>query len=120
MEAEIDCTLESNSSYAQAAMSWLTLLYYGNYAFTVIAGVMVLFAVAPAYITFAFMLRLFDLVCDYTIGRLRMPHGQYVAYRTLRMFTSFAAVILLTLGIIMLTRSYLGLVRPKSDSNPSA
>jgi hypothetical protein len=111
-------------------MSWLTLLYYRNYALTVIAGVMVLFAVAPAYkrihhrpllyLTFAFMLRLFDLVCDYTIGRLRMPHGQYVAYRTLRMFTSFATVILLTFGIIMLTRSYSALVPRKSDSNPSA
>jgi hypothetical protein len=111
-------------------MSWLTLLYYGNYALTIIAGVMVLFAVAPAYkrtrhrpflyLTFAFMLRLFDLVCDYTIGRLRMPHGQYVAYRTLRMFTSFATVILLTLGIIMLTRSYLASVPRKSDSSPKA
>jgi hypothetical protein len=72
-----------------AAMSWLTLLYYGNYALTVITGVKVLFVVAPAYkrtrhrpflyLTFAFMLRLFDLVCDYTIGRLRVPHGQYAA-----------------------------------------
>jgi|SRR6516225_3111403 hypothetical protein len=111
-------------------MSWLTLLYYGNYALTVIAGVMVLFAVAPAYkqtrhrpflyLSFAFMLRLFDLICDYTIGRLRMLHGQYVAYRTLRMFTSFATVILLTLGIIMLTRSYLASVPHKSDSSANA
>jgi hypothetical protein len=30
-------------------MFWLTLLYYGNYALTVITGVMVLFAVASAY-----------------------------------------------------------------------
>jgi hypothetical protein len=88
-------------------MSWLALLYYANYALTVITGVVLLFAVAPAYkrtrhrsflyLTFAFMLRLYDVVCDYTIGRLRMPHGEYVAYRTLRMFTSFATVILLTL-----------------------
>src|SRR5215467_11128544 len=111
-------------------MSWLTFLYYGNYALMVITAVMVLFAVAPAYkrtrlrpflyFTFAFMLRLFDLICDYTIGRLRMPHGQYVAYRTLRMFTSFATVILLTLGIIMLTRSYLASVPPKSTASPNA
>ena len=110
-------------------MSWLTLLYYGNYALTVIAGVMVLFAVAPAYkrtrhrpflyLTFAFMLRLFDPAFDYTIGRLRMPHGQYVAYRTLRMSTSFATVILLTLGIIMLTRSFLSSLPPKADSSPN-
>ena len=111
-------------------MFWLTLLYYGNYAVTVITGVMVLFAVAPAYkrthhrpflyLTFAFMLRLFDLVCDYTIGRFRMPHGQYVAYRTLRMFTSFATVILLTVGLIMLTRFYLASLPPKSNASPNA
>jgi hypothetical protein len=111
-------------------MSWLTLLYYGNYALTVITGVMVLFAVAPAYrrthhrpflyLTFAFMLRLFDLVCDYTIGRFRMSHGPYVAYRTLRMFTSFATVILLTVGLILLTRSYLASLPPKSNDGPNA
>jgi hypothetical protein len=87
-------------------------------------------AVAPAYkrthhrpflyLTFAFMLRLFDLVFDYTIGRFRVPLDQYVAYRTLRMFTGFATVILLTIGIIMLTRSYLASLPPKSDTGPNA
>jgi uncharacterized membrane protein len=110
-------------------MSWLTLLYYVNYAITVVTGVAVLFAVAPAYkrtrhraflyLTFAFMLRLFDIVCDYTIGRFRMPHGEHVAYRTLRMFASFATVILLTVGIIMLTRSYLASSQSKSDATPN-
>ena len=111
-------------------MSWLTLLFYGNYALMVITGVMVLFAVAPAYkrthhrpflyLMFAFMLRLFDIVWDYTVGRFRMPHDQYVVYRTLRTFTSFATVILLTLGIIMLTRSYLTSSQTKSDASPNA
>jgi hypothetical protein len=108
-------------------MSWLNLLYYANYALTVITGVAVLFAVAPAYkrtrlraflyLTFAFMLRLFDIVCDYTIGRFRMPHDQYVVYRILRFSTSFATVILLTVGIITLTRSYLASSQPKSDAS---
>jgi len=110
-------------------MSWLTLLYYINYALVVVTGVTVLFAVAPAYkrthhraflyLTFAFMLRLFDVVSDYTIGRFRMPHNEYVVYHTLRMVASFAAVILLTLGIITITRSYLASSQSKSDATPN-
>jgi hypothetical protein len=110
-------------------MSWLALLSYVNYALTVVTGVCILFAVAPAYkrtrhraflyLTFAFILRLFDIVCDYTIGQFRMPHEQYVVYRTLRISASFATVILLTAGIIMLTRSYLASSQPKSDASPN-
>jgi hypothetical protein len=110
-------------------MSRLNLLHYIYYALTVITGVTVLFAVAPAYkrthhraflyLTFAFMLRLFDVVCDYTIGQFRMPHNQYVAYHTLRMLASFATVILLTLGIITITRAYLASSQSKSDASPT-
>jgi hypothetical protein len=105
----------------------LYYLYYANYAVTVVAAVTVLFAVAPAfkrtrhraflYLTFAFMLRIFDVVCDYTIGRFRMPHSQYVFYRTLRMSASFTTVILLATGVIILTRSYLAASKIKPDDN---
>jgi hypothetical protein len=98
-------------------MTWLRLLSYVYYALTVVAGVTVLFAVAPAYkqtrhrgfllLTFGTMLRIFDLICDYTIGRFRMPRGEYVFYHSLRWFAAFAAVILLSAGIVVLTRSYL-------------
>ena len=102
-------------------------LYYLIYAVTIIAAVTVLFAVAPAfkrtrhraflYLTFAFMLTIFDKICDYTIGRFRMPHSQYVTYHTLRYCASFAAVILLATGIIILTCSYLAASQIKPDDD---
>jgi hypothetical protein len=105
-------------------------LSYTSYAVTVVADIIGLAVVWPAYkrtrnrafllIAAACALGIFDTVCDHTIGGTHMPHGQFVAYRTLRRFTYYADVILIVSGVVLLTRAYLAMLPPRDDAERRA
>jgi hypothetical protein len=101
---------------------WLWILFYLSYAFTVIGDAIGIAVVWPAFkrtrhraflfLAAAFVLGIFDTICDHTIGTIEMAPAQWVAYRTLRRFSYYADIILLVAGVVLLTRSYLA-IAPK-------
>src|SRR5438132_128897 len=110
-------------------MSWLNLLFDFSYVVYVVVGVTVLFSVLPAYkrthnraflyLTFGYLLSIFLSVCNHTIGLWHMSHSEYVSYRTLWRFTSFATAVLIAMGLILLTRSYLCTTEKRDETKPN-
>jgi len=104
-------------------------LFWANYIVVVVAAVSVLFCVFPAYhrghnraflyLAFAFMLYILDAVSDHTLAFWQVPHQQYLAYLVLRRLAAAATVIVLAVGIISLTRSYLSPSRNDDEAKPN-
>jgi|SRR5467141_1216208 zinc transporter ZupT len=105
-------------------------LFWIEFVVVVVTGVSVLFCVFPAYwrshshaflyIAFAFMVGVFDSVADHTIALWHMPRRQYLAYVILRRLSRLTGFILLAVGVISLTRSYLAEAAPTDDTTPNA
>ena len=109
-------------------MGWLHFLSYVSYAVTVIADMIGLYVIWPAYkrtrhrafllLSAAFALGIFDTICDHTIGLMHMSFWEYLPYRTLRRLAYFADVILGLMGVILLTRSYLSSIGKTDEGKP--
>jgi hypothetical protein len=105
-------------------------LFWISFAVIVITSVSALFSVFPAYwrshsraflyLAFAFMLAIFDAVADHTIALWHVPREQYIAYFILRQVAHLAGWILLTAGVIGLTRSHFSAAARKDNATPSA
>jgi hypothetical protein len=53
------------------------------------------------------MLNVFLSVALHTIGRMKLGHGDYLIYHTVRDLTYFLSAIIETIGLVQITRSFL-------------
>jgi hypothetical protein len=105
-------------------------LFWISFVIIVVTSVSVLFSVWPAYrrsharaflyLAFGFMLAIFDAVADHTIGLWHVSRQQYIAYVVLRRLAHLAGWILLSVGVISLTRLCSTEATQSDDTTPSA
>jgi prolipoprotein diacylglyceryltransferase len=108
-------------------MTWLKFLFHFSFVYDTALNVILLFTVYPAFrftrhrgfefLFWSALLAMFDVICDHTIGLQHMADPGYTIYRTLRKFTHFTVNGLGTAGIILLTRWFLSLLRPRNQMN---
>jgi hypothetical protein len=108
---------------------WFSALSDSYFVITLIVDAVVLTCLIPAYrrsrhpaflyLMFAYLIGIFLITADYTIGQWHMSHNELVQYRTLRYFLYFADVLLSAAGVITLTRSYLSQSSTREDTNSS-
>jgi hypothetical protein len=108
-------------------MTLHSLLFNLSLIITVAADIAVLFAVYPAFkrtknkafllLGFAFLLGLFDTICDHTIAldAYRIGPQTFLAYYVLRKFSSFAVTLLDAAGVILLTRAFMASHTPSRE-----
>src|SRR5438046_46920 len=70
-------------------------------------------------IAFAFALGIFTTICDHTLATMRMSLLEWVFYRTIRRLSYFGDIICISVGVIVVTRSYLSQLKDSQSSNQS-
>jgi hypothetical protein len=74
---------------------------------------------AFVFLAFAFLLSLFSAVADRTLFLWHVSHEQYLACKVLERLVYLAKLVLLTLGVIELTRSYLATTNDRRNEMPN-
>jgi hypothetical protein len=98
-------------------MEWLRFIYNAGWVLQICANVVLLYSIYPAYkrtkhraflfLGYAYLISIFNTICDQTIGHNRMAGAGYFAYHTERGLAYIADTVLFTIGILLLVHPYL-------------